>query len=261
MKYFLILSFSALFVGCTVQADVQINKNANQILAKSTNENVSVQIANLNIASPEESSEIDATKQKEFEEKEKVPLEYKEIDFKSFSYQTSFRRKPIQLKNGTVEFEDKEHTGGDTFDFQAVDFIDLTGDGKRDATVQLSRLSCGVSCDGGSALYYIYSIHQKELKLLWRVETGSLAYGCGLKSLDIKNQKIILETFRDCQIKGAVLDNKFDPQEMTKFDAKKYTRLIFDFNGRTFVPESREVFPYTEGSVMNYQAEININND
>lgn len=260
MKHNFVLLLSALFISCAVQANIQTKENV-QNNQNTTSESVSAQVAHLNIASSEDSAQIDAVKQKEFEEKEKVPFQYRSIDFKNLSYQTSFRKQPIQLKEGIVEYEDKEHTGGDNFDFQAVDFIDLTGDGEKEAVVQLSRFSCGASCDGGSELYYIYSAHQKKLKLIWRIETGSLAYGCGTKSFATQNQQIILETFRDCQIKGAVLDNEFDPQEMTKFDAKKYTRLIFGFNGQTFVPESREVFLYSEGSVMNHRAKININND
>src|SRR5712692_2695205 len=109
---------------------------------------------------------------KDSEEKKKVPAAFKNIDFKNFSYPTSFKRASIRLKDGTYEYAVRRGGGGDTFDLMDVDYVDLTGDGEKEAVVRLDWVSCGVSCDGGSDLFYFYSIKRGRPVLLSRIEMG-----------------------------------------------------------------------------------------
>jgi hypothetical protein len=130
----------------------------------------------------------------------------------------------------------------------------VTGDGKKDAVVRLHRVSCGGSCDGGSHLFYVYSARRNRPNLYWRIETGSLGYGCGLKSLDIKGRKVTLELFNQCRRKSVSFEREALPEDgVGKFGATAYTRFRFVSNGKTF--------PFPQGDVMNYRAEINISDD
>src|SRR6266480_1390927 len=66
----------------------------------------------------------DSAKQKD------VPVAFRRIDFKNFSYPTTSRMGTIHLKDGTYEVEDRKGIGGDTFNFERVDYLDLTGEGE-----------------------------------------------------------------------------------------------------------------------------------
>jgi hypothetical protein len=145
----------------------------------------------LNTSTPENSTAVSQgnsseTSNEVMSEKE-VPATFKGIDFKHLSYPTSFRKKYIPLHDGTYEIPGG--TGGETFELEGVDYVDITGDGKKDAVVQLFWLSCGVSCDGGSHLFYVYSILRGQLKLMSRIETGSLGYTCGLRSFVVQQSE------------------------------------------------------------------------
>lgn len=186
------------------------------------------------------------------------PVAFKDSDFKNFSYVTSARQ-TIRLKDGSHEYANPEG-GGDTFDLAGVSYVDLTGDGKEEAVVELFQVSCGVSCDGGSHLFYFYSSSNGKAKPLWRFETGSLAYGCGLKSFVVRKRKMTLETFSNCRFSGPVLESSSDPNETGggKFSAVSFTRFVLEFDGNRFVPGKRQLFPFPEGDVKNYSADVRI---
>jgi hypothetical protein len=122
-------------------------------------------------------------------------------------------------------------------------------------------IACGGSCDGGSTLIYVYSIRNKKLSLIWRIETGSLAEECGLKSLTVNKRIINLEVFRVCRLKGSTLEVKYNPLEHYKFDARGFTRFLFKFSGKTFALSRREAFTNYQEDVKNYQPAINISDD
>jgi len=128
------------------------------------------------------------------------------VDFRNFTYPSSLSKSGVTLKDGNREYEDPV-SGGDRYHLQDVDYADLTGDGKKEAFVNVVRVICGGSCDGGSHLFYIYSVKQNKPSLLWRIESGSVAYGCGLKSFVVNRSTITLEAFRKCHLKGASLDS------------------------------------------------------
>jgi hypothetical protein len=183
-----------------------------------------------------------------------VPEEFKQVDFKSFTYPYEFsdgRRLLVTLKNGETEYEFGDDKGW--FSLSDVYYPDLTGDGKPEALVLLSHVSCGGSCDGGAALIYIYTVRRNRLKSLWRYETGSIKYGCGLKSLTVRNRKITMELFGRCRRDGEELyGSAFHP-------VKDATRLAFEFNGRKFVKKGRAFISAPERDLRNYSPAISIN--
>jgi len=177
----------------------------------------------------------------------------KKIDFRNFSYPYRFssgRRMNLSLKNGKYEYDFKDDRGWS--DFSNVYFVDLTNDRQSEAFVMLWHVGCGVSCDGGSALFYVYSFDKRSVKLLWEYETGSLAYGCGLKSLSVEGTNITVELFGRC-------NGKQESSSSTgKFQVKDVTRLIFASKGGKIVARQRTFISAPERSVINYRPQINL---
>jgi len=175
------------------------------------------------------------------------------IDFKTFSYPYKFsfgKRVKVALKNGKYEYDFKIERGW--FDLSHVYSSDLTNDRRQEAIVMLWHVACGVSCDGGSALFYVYSFENHKLKSLWQYETGSLAYGCGLKSFAVKGTTITVELFGRC--------SRNNQTSVTgKAQVKDVTRLTFKLSGARFVARKREFFSSPERSVLNYEPQISIN--
>ena len=208
-------------------------------------------------SAPNNVPKVEQTKRGEAEsqgERFKIaPEDFKHIDFKNYSYPYKFsygRKLNITLKNGEHEYDFRDDRGW--FNLSDVYYVDLTNDGSPEAIVILWHVSCGGSCDGGAALFYIYTAHQNKLKSVWQYETGSLAYGGGLKSFTVKDRKITMELF------GRHFDGTGESSG-GKFQAKDTTRLIFGFNGRKFVEEKKELISVPERSVLNYEPEISIN--
>ena len=201
------------------------------------------------------------------EKKQIVPLAFKSIDFKNFSYPINWKHRTITLKGGRVEYFEDKYLGNAWFEFLNVDYLDLTGDGQKDAVVQVLWVSCGASCDGGSHLFYFYSMKQGRLTPLSRIETGSLAAdGCGLKSFVLKKTKLALEVFRVCRFDGVSLMPTHDPHpnpnaRMGKYRADKFTRFVLAFSGNTFRVKNRKVFPNPQEDIGNYSSKVTISND
>jgi hypothetical protein len=184
-----------------------------------------------------------------------VPEQFKEIDFEkiSYPYKFSYNGRKINFvpKDGKYEYEEKY--GGGWFELSDTFYVDLTNDKNPEVIVLLWHVSCGGSCDGGSALFYIYTPQQNKLKSLWQFETGSFGYGCGLKSFTVKDKKITMELFGRC------FDKTKESLGMSKFQAKDTTRLTFSFNGKRFVEENKEFISVPVRFVQNYDPEISIN--
>ena len=186
-----------------------------------------------------------------------VPEQFRQIDFEKISYPYKFsyngRKINFVLKDGKYEYEYEEDHDGGWFDLSDTFYVDLTNDKNPEAIVIFWHVSCGASCDGGAPLFYIYTLQQNKLKQLWRFEAGSLGYGCGLKSFVVRDKKIIMELFGQC------LDKMEDFSSMAKFQFKDTTRLTFEFDGENFLEEKKEIISVPDRNVMNYQAEISIN--
>jgi len=205
---------------------------------------------------------LSANDSKKPDEKKEVPSEFRIVDFKNFSYPISWKHRTIPLKDGRAEYFQDKYLGNAWFDFDDVDYIDLTGDGNKEAVVQLSAVMCGGSCDGGSALFYFFTSKQGKLTLLSRMETGSIAYECGLKSFTLTGRKLVLEVFRRCSFDGVSLNSAYDADAVGgKFIASEFTRFEFVFKGRRFVQKKRELIANPENNVKNYPSKVSISND
>ena len=191
---------------------------------------------------------------------EEVPLGFRGVDFRNLSYPIGGKR--VRLINGKYEFETGKTTGSGWLDFADIHYSDMNGDGKKEAIVQLIAVSCGVSCDGGSHLFYFYSSKRGRVTLLSRLATGGLAFQCGLKSFVLEKRNLTLELFRTCRLKGWSFQPLSDANEVGgKFIAHSFTRFAFQFNGRNFALKKREVLSNSQEDIRNYQPKVDISNE
>ena len=196
-----------------------------------------------------------------------VPPEFSKVDFKNFSYPITWRQQTVTLKNGHREFFEDKIFYNAWFDFMHVDFIDLTGDGSKEAVVDVLWVACGASCDGGSHLFYFYSMRNHKLRLLTHIETGAMAAEeCGLKSFILNKRELVLETFRVCRFNGISVvptrDSHPNPNfSPGKYRADKFTRFVFHNRAGSFILRKREVLPYPQEDIGNYPQDISIAHD
>jgi hypothetical protein len=177
------------------------------------------------------------------------------IDFKTRSYPYRFsggkhKRVDVRLKNGKYEYDFRDERGW--FDLSHVYITDVTNDTHPEVIVMISHVACGVSCDGGSALFYIYSFDNHRLKPLWQYETGDLAYGCGLKSFTAKRGTLTLELFGRCSPRNRTASST------GKSQIKDLTRVTLKSNGTRFVVRKRQFVSVPARSVLNYEPQINV---
>jgi hypothetical protein len=182
-----------------------------------------------------------------------VPDNFHGIDFNNYTFPYRFswgRNVRVVLKNGKYEYDLKMERGW--FSLAHVYVADVTGDNRPEAIVMLWHVACGVSCDGGSALFYIYSFQNRTLKRLWRYETGSLAYGCGLKSFAANGTALTVELFGRCTQRNRT------PSVTGKFHVKDATRVTFQSDRGRFVVRKRKFLSLPEQSVLNYEPQITV---
>jgi len=185
-----------------------------------------------------------------------IPLIYKGIDFRTRSYG------PYKLADGktvNLALQDGEHRVLDKnysawFSLKDVYYTDITGDGKEEAIAMISHVSCDPvgSCDGGTHLFYVYSVRNGKLRQLWQYETGSNAYGCGLQSLTVNGKQFVFELFGRCPKNGT---NEANTQ---KFIAQDVTFVQFEFDGQRFVRKNIEIVPTASRSIRNYQPHVEV---
>jgi len=198
----------------------------------------------------------------EVKQSKEPPPAFRRIDFRNLSYPISWKNERVLLKDGKREYYEHRNLGNGWFELEGVYYVDITGDEREEAMVVLTAVLCGVSCDGGSDLFYFYSVERNALRLLWRFETGSLGNGCGLKSFVLEKRTITLDVFNTCLFKGAILEPRSDLEKRTgKFRAELITRFILEFKGREPVLKKREVLPAPQEELKSYSAQIRITND
>ena len=181
----------------------------------------------------------------------RVPEHFKNFDFRNRSYglYALAGGGTIDLTLSSSELLLPNKSGW--FSLKDVYYKDVTGDAQAEAIVRLSHVTCGGSCDGGTDLFYIYGMRNGKLTTLWHYETGSLAYGCSLKSLTVGKQ-LVLELFGDCPKPGT------DDPGPAKFVVKDLTYKLFHFDGRRFRQEAIEFYSSPPTNVMNYEPSIRL---
>lgn len=196
---------------------------------------------------------VDALRPEDPNEKFRVvPENFPHVDFSNWRYgRYHFWRSKLNLtlKDGVREYQFKEG-GGETFWLEDVFYTDVTGDDKPEAIVMMWHVQCGASCDGGSALFYIYENHESGLRRIWEYETGAMAYGCGLKSLTVSNKQIVLEMFGQCWQPASSFEVS------GKFLVRDLTRSVFHFNSGRFVKRLTEVTATPATGLRNYTPQI-----
>ena len=205
---------------------------------------------------PQGSNQAEAVKAPE--PASEVPPAFAKVDFRNHTYQT-LERRSVTLRNGKAVFP-YEHMGGESYDFRKVYFVDLMGKEIPEAIVELTRVECGGSCDGGSQLFYIYSIEQDRLRLMQRIEFGSIAYDCGLMSFLLNKRSLTVETANSCRFKNDAFQLFQDPDGGdNKFRATTYSHFDFELEHNRFVLKKRKVLPNPQPDTRNYPARIEIN--
>jgi len=173
------------------------------------------------------------------------------VDFWNYSYGpytlSDGKRITLTLENGGRELPNSP----DAFGLKDVYYKDVTGDGRAEAIVWMLHVHCAGGCDGGSNLFYIYTVQNRKLKPIWQYETGSYAHGCGLKSLRISGREIVLELFGHCT-------GKLEDPGDSRFMVKDATFIRFEFDGRGFRQRSSEVVEAAPTHVTNYEPGIRI---
>lgn len=262
LKWFLVfgLWFSA---GCAAESNFLTAVN-------SPNQNNSAVQTNINTNVSADNSYVEAIRDNEQKVKELeaqnerfkvVPAEFQNVDFKNFTYPTEYPKKSVKLKDGELRYEIRENggLGGGWFDLGDVYYVDLTGDLVKEAFVFLHRVDCGASCDDGAYLLYIYSSTNQKPKLIWRLELGSGAYDCGLKSLTVREKKIYFDVFDNCEEKNKKLEMKPGHNGLGKRFSFGLTGFIYKFDGQSFVREKMEFGQPEQFEHSNYLPLISIN--
>ena len=175
------------------------------------------------------------------------PENFWAFDFMNYSYgdyvSSDGKRLPLTLRQGVLE----ENPGW--FELKDVFYKDLTGDGIADAIVRMWHVQCDGLCNG-TDLFFIYSTRNGKLKNLWRYETGTYTYGCGLKYAMFGNKQIVMELFGRCSTQAMVSPGP------AKFLVEDLTFSIFEFDGRQFRTRLMKYIPESLSNVKNWEPEI-----
>jgi hypothetical protein len=164
-----------------------------------------------------------------------VPMNFNHVDFNNYSYglytASVGKRIKLTLDNGRLDLAD----GSGWFALQDVYYKDLTGDSKAEAIVRLSHVRCGVPCDAGADLFYIYTEHNGKLEAIWQYETGS--YECSLKSFTVADKQLVLELFGRCP--SQAMENS-ESSSVPPIEDLTYVLILFD--GQRFKQQSVDFF-------------------
>lgn len=223
-----------------------------------TNLNANAAIVNPNILAVRQNERIVKELETQNERFKIVPPEFQNVDFENFTYPTEYPKQSATLKDGEYEYQTGYASGG-SIGLDRVYYVDLTGDGKKEAFVFLGRVDCGASCDGGAYLLYVYSSNKGKPKLLWRLELGGGFYECGLKALTVKEKKIYFEVFDNCIEQNGKLEPQSDGNTRGKSSHFGVTEFEYKFDGKTFVREKTQFGQPQRFETRSYSAPISIN--
>jgi hypothetical protein len=186
-----------------------------------------------------------------------VPGRWASVDFKHYFYGryklSDGGKVLVNLNNGEYQYDFGDNSRG-WFSLKDVYYFDITGDDIPDAIVDISHVECGSgSCDGGSDLLFIYQINASgRVKESFQYKTGSYAYGCGLKSMDLARKGVSLELFGRCRPPAM---NDMGPG---KFMVKDITYIAFWFSEKGFIQTANRYVSTDLIDVTSYKPEIRI---
>jgi len=178
-----------------------------------------------------------------------VPENFWDFDFMNFSYgryvSSDGKSHALNIRQGLLEGK------SEWFEVKDVFYKDLTGDGIAEAIVRLWHVQCNDTCNG-TDLFYIYSTRNGKLTNLWRYETGTYAYGCGLKYVMFGDKQIVMELFGRCSSQAMVSPGP------AKFLVEDSTFTVFEFDGRRFITKSAKYIIEPIRKVQHWEPEIRI---
>lgn len=182
-------------------------------------------------------------------EPNKVPFEFSTTDFRNFTYPFG------KLVDGKIDGRTGDPLEWSlNYSLDTVGYGDLAGSPEKEAIVLVNMLGCGASCNGGSTLIFFYGIYKNKPKLIGRIETGSRADGCSIKSLVVENKKITLEQFGHCKEDVSNASN----DTTNKFTIADITKNVFAFERDKLVRVSSEIDQTGTFSALNYSSTITI---
>jgi hypothetical protein len=178
-----------------------------------------------------------------------APESFWDFDFMNFSYgdyvRSDGKRRPLIIQQGMMA----DDPGW--FEVKEVFYNDLTGDGTPDAIVRLAHVQCDDMCYA-TDLFYIYTPRNGKLKNLWRYETGSYVYGCGLKSLTVGDKQMVMELFGRCSTQAMISPGP------AKFLVEDATLTVFEFDGSRFITKSAKYIIEPMHDVESWEPKIRI---
>jgi hypothetical protein len=182
-----------------------------------------------------------------------VPSTFLNTDFYNRSYgiykHPDLTTDELRLERGGYFLPDRKGW----FEIKDVYYVDVTGDGADEALVRMTHFDClDGNCDGGSSLFYIYTLRNGRLKQLWQFESGTYAYGCGLKSLTVNGKELVVEMF------GEGCHNPRSKSQRYEYIAEHRTFLYFQFDGQGFLQRPGEFAVMPAANVRDYEPEIRI---
>jgi hypothetical protein len=172
------------------------------------------------------------------------PLDHsiRRVDFRNFTFDwlpaghvAPPGVKSIALKDGEVEYD---YHWGETPDFAAVSFIGLsygevTGDSVEDAVIVLliagpnNPRPCGVLA---------YTMKDGSPKLIWAHTSGGGSVR-GLRDAYARDGQLVIEEYNP-------VTGEIDGKKFYLGSAQTYTRVSYEWDGRTFRPTGSEELPH-----------------
>lgn len=235
----IILLISIIFTACKMESENLSSVNANSAgTSDNANSSANNRIFNTN---------YQIFKHKQYENlinpkvySQETPEEFKKFDFQNFVFFSSQLEKNIKLKNGEYEKEIKypDHWELYRANIRKPDFVDLTGDGKKEAVLIIVE-STAAGSSYTTPKYLIYGEKNGQLKQIWSFVTGSEAH-CGAVEVNYDSGKINMELMGDCILKKGEFYNT-DKDAVSDVGLNYLTKVTYSWNGKEFAQEKREV--------------------
>jgi opacity protein-like surface antigen len=167
-----------------------------------------------------------------------VPAAFKDVDFGNFDYPEVGEKFTIRLRNGKYKWQSSRYAQWREYESGTVDYVDLTGDRRRDALVNVSDLA-GSGSSGVFEIFYLYSMSNGKPRLLWSFETGAQSQ-CGHQTSSINDSKLTIEVIGNCSFRNKRL---FNEDTAADIEAYHLTRFVFGWKDSKFQQLGREVIP------------------